>query len=196
MWKGRPGNNAIKAINMKSCTVFFYTSFSHSPPKDYLIDTLRKTRQWFIHCLLPQPPYQLPGAISTTYSDLQKQAGSVPHGHIDIPLVRAQLRRTDLVKAARMYKQGRGRGILPLAGGEPPLFCNLAIHCSRPSLWHSLVPSSPPSLLSKPSIWTNRFIVLCMCFWLKFWFSGGLVWPTLLLTTCTKAMVETGDKVT
>ena len=31
---------------------------------------------------------------------------SVTHGHINVPLVRAQIRRAELVKAARIYKQG------------------------------------------------------------------------------------------
>lgn len=79
-----------------------------SPPKDYLIDTLRKTRQWFIRCILPQPPYQLPGALSGPHTDTQKQDAPAPHGHINVPLVRAQLRRADIVKAARIYKQGEG----------------------------------------------------------------------------------------
>ena len=149
-------SDATKATKLKLCVLFLHTSSLHSPPKDYLIDTLRKTRQWFIHCLLPQPPYQLPGAISTTYSDLQKQAGSIPHGHIDIPLVRAQLRRIDIVKAARMYKQGRGRGTLPLAGAEPPLFGNLALYTAVdppynivlfPVLHHSLMSEGQCKLL-------------------------------------------------
>lgn len=72
------------------------------------MDTLRKTRQWFIRCILPQPPHKLPGALPYSNSEggSLKLPGPAPHGQIDVSLVRDQLRRADIVKAARIYKQG------------------------------------------------------------------------------------------
>ncbi len=68
------------------------------------MDTLRKTRQWFICCILPQLPRKLPGAL--VHESQPAVEGGVTHGEIDIPLVRSQIRRAELVKAARIYKQG------------------------------------------------------------------------------------------
>ena len=73
-------------------------------PQDYLMDTLRKSHQWFIRCILPQLPHKLPGALPRESS--QAQEGGMAHGEINISLVRAQIRRAELVKAARIYKQG------------------------------------------------------------------------------------------
>lgn len=65
---------------------------------------MRKTEQWYIHCLLSQPPHNLPGAILPP--DTTELKDVALYGHIDVPLVRAQLRRGDLIPAARMFKQG------------------------------------------------------------------------------------------
>ncbi len=69
------------------------------------MDTLRKTHQWFIRCILPQLPHKLPGALP--HESHPAQEGGVAHGEIDVPLVRSQIRRAELVKAARIYKQGK-----------------------------------------------------------------------------------------
>ncbi len=71
------------------------------------MDTLRKTHQWFIRCILPQVPRKLPGALP--HESQPSEEGGVTHGEIDIPLVRSQIRRDELVKAARIYKQGEPR---------------------------------------------------------------------------------------
>lgn len=78
--------------------------------QDFLIDLLRKSKQWFIRCILPQLPHRLPGALPSPDPTLQNQEESAnesaARGHIDVPLVRDQLKRAELVKAARIYKQG------------------------------------------------------------------------------------------
>ena len=72
------------------------------------MDTLRKTNQWFIRCILPQLPHKLPGALPRPTSPSIQQADleASSHGSIDVPLVRSQIRRAEMVKAARIYKQG------------------------------------------------------------------------------------------
>ena len=70
--------------------------------QDFLIDTLRKTDQWYVYCVLPQPSSKLLGAISPSGD----QAEEAPRGHIDVPLVRAQIQRADIIPAARIHKQG------------------------------------------------------------------------------------------
>ena len=77
--------------------------------QDYLIDILRKSRQWYIRCMLPQPPYKLPGALMHHLAEIEDDLESPVMGHIDVPLVRAQIRRGNIVKAARIFKQGELR---------------------------------------------------------------------------------------
>ena len=72
-----------------------------------MIDLMRKSKQWFIRCILPQLPHELPGALPSPDPALLNQE-SAPQGHINVPLVRDQLKRAELVKAARIYKQGNG----------------------------------------------------------------------------------------
>ena len=74
--------------------------------QDFLIDILRKSRQWYIRCILPQPPYKLPGALMHHLAEMEDGLEVPVMGHIDIPLVRAQIRRGNIVKAARIFKQG------------------------------------------------------------------------------------------
>ncbi len=77
--------------------------------QDFLVDLLRKTRQWFIRCILPQHPHKLPGALTSPDSALaEEQAqGPMTFVDVDIPLVRDQLKRAELIKATRIYKQGQ-----------------------------------------------------------------------------------------
>ena len=75
--------------------------------QDFLMDMLRKTDQWFVRCILPEYPSHLPGSISPSSSSDSKLDQAPRHGHMDVPLVRAQLRRADIVPGARIYKQGQ-----------------------------------------------------------------------------------------
>ncbi len=54
-------------------------------------------------------PHKLPGALPSPDNALRReQADATPSFvDIDVPLVREQLRRIEIVKAARIYKQGR-----------------------------------------------------------------------------------------
>ncbi len=72
------------------------------------MDMLRKTRQWFIRCILPQLPHKLPGALRSPDSALaaEQDQGAINYVDIDIPLVRDQLKRAEMIKASRIYKQG------------------------------------------------------------------------------------------
>ena len=69
--------------------------------QDYIIGELRNPNQWFVHCILPHHPHKLPHALAGR--DIDR---SSVYGRLDVPLVSAQLKRSDIVKAARLYKQG------------------------------------------------------------------------------------------
>ena len=79
----------------------------HPPPpcplQDSVIDELRKSNQWFIHCILPHRPHKFPHALGAVAGEVDKAS---VYGCLDVPLVWAQLKRSDLVKVARLYKQG------------------------------------------------------------------------------------------
>jgi myosin-18 len=73
---------------------------------DFLVDLLRKTNQWYVICVLCQLPAYLPGAL-TPPNDVGIDEDELPlQGHIDVVLVRDQLRQSDVIPAARIYKQG------------------------------------------------------------------------------------------
>ena len=60
------------------------------------MDTLRRTKQTFIFCVLPQNK-------SSRSASLKRAKDSV----MDIPFVRNQLRRVELLNALRIYRQGQ-----------------------------------------------------------------------------------------
>ncbi len=100
-----------------SCIILLMCCISAiSLSQDFMIDLMRKSKQWFIRCILPQLPHKLPGALPSPDPALMNQEESpnesAAQGHIDVPLVRDQLKRAELVKAARIYKQGTGYIIL------------------------------------------------------------------------------------
>lgn len=68
---------------------------------------MRKSNQWFIHCLLPHRPHQLSHALGATGAEVDKAS---VYGCLDVTLVWTQLKRSDLVKVARLYKQGGSCG--------------------------------------------------------------------------------------
>lgn len=72
------------------------------------MDVLRKTRQWFVRCILPQLPHKLPGALPSPDPALceEQEQMTMTYMDIDIPLVRDQLKRAEMIKATRIYKQG------------------------------------------------------------------------------------------
>ncbi len=75
---------------------------------------MRKTRQWFIRCILPQMPHKLPGALTSPDPTLAEEQGQGPIAYVDIdvPLVREQLKRAEIIKATRIYKQGQSSCIM------------------------------------------------------------------------------------
>ena len=62
-------------------------------------------------------PHKLPGAMPSPDSAFREEQleGMTSFVDIDVPLVREQLRRAEIIKAARIYKQGP---ILEGAGGR------------------------------------------------------------------------------
>ena len=70
---------------------------------------MRKTSQWYVLCVLCQPPAYLPGALLPPNLPPERRPpeGGPPQGHIDVPLVRDQLKRADIIPAARIFKQGK-----------------------------------------------------------------------------------------
>lgn len=71
--------------------------------QDALIDTVRRSRVHFVHCLLPKAE-----ALS---GELRFHGESCDTGlmQLDVVLLRAQLRGSKLLDALRIYRQGRTR---------------------------------------------------------------------------------------
>uniref|UniRef100_A0A8C1SIM6 Myosin XVIIIAb n=1 Tax=Cyprinus carpio TaxID=7962 RepID=A0A8C1SIM6_CYPCA len=67
---------------------------------DALIDTVRRSRVHFVHCLLPK--------AETSAGDLKTHGESCDNGlmQLDVCLLRAQLRGSKLLDALRIYRQG------------------------------------------------------------------------------------------
>ncbi|KAK3084703.1 hypothetical protein FSP39_017720 [Pinctada imbricata] len=68
---------------------------------DSIIETLRKSRCHFVHCILPQQNAGLWELKQTTPSDKPTDENLM-----NVPLVRAQIRGIELLDAVRMYRQG------------------------------------------------------------------------------------------
>jgi myosin-18 len=87
----------VSSTGVKKSSVCLQTKYQ----LDYIIGELRNPNQWFVHCILPHKPHKLPHALGGGEID----RASV-YGRLDVSLVSGQLKRSDIVKAARLYKQG------------------------------------------------------------------------------------------
>lgn len=82
--------------------------------QDALIDTVRRSRVHFVHCLLPKSEAlsgepRVVGGPSPRAGDSEAHAESCETGlmQLDVGLLRAQLRGSKLLDALRIYRQGR-----------------------------------------------------------------------------------------
>ncbi|KYO27779.1 hypothetical protein Y1Q_0002118 [Alligator mississippiensis] len=80
---------------------------------DALIDTIKKSKVHFVHCLLPKAegwagtPRGLAGRrVSSSELDLHGEHCEAGLMQLDVPLLRAQVRGSRLLDALRMYRQG------------------------------------------------------------------------------------------
>ncbi|XP_036392953.1 unconventional myosin-XVIIIa-like isoform X4 [Megalops cyprinoides] len=80
---------------------------------DALIDTVRRSKAHFVHCLLPKAD-ALSGDVKPPGGPSPRPGEGDPHGgdcdpglmQLDVPLLRAQLRGSKLLDALRIYRQG------------------------------------------------------------------------------------------
>ncbi|KPP72582.1 hypothetical protein Z043_108401, partial [Scleropages formosus] len=80
---------------------------------DALIDTVRRSRVHFVHCLLPKVD-TLSGDVRVLSGPSPRPGDGEPHGEscdtglmqLDVALLRAQLRGSKLLDALRIYRQG------------------------------------------------------------------------------------------
>ncbi|XP_072099405.1 unconventional myosin-XVIIIa isoform X10 [Mobula birostris] len=81
---------------------------------DALIDTVKKSKIHFIHCLLPKTDAFIETKVSPTPSlksgiietDIQAENFEAGLMQLDVPLLRAQIRGCKLLDALRIYRQG------------------------------------------------------------------------------------------
>ncbi|CAM4679283.1 unnamed protein product [Caretta caretta] len=80
---------------------------------DALIDTIKKSKVHFVHCLLPKaegwsgdPKGLAARRISSSELDLHGEHCEAGLMQLDVPLLRAQIRGSRLLDALRMYRQG------------------------------------------------------------------------------------------
>lgn len=74
--------------------------------QDALLDMLRRSRVHFVHCMLPRAD-----ALKALSGSLFKGGECETQGepgemHVDVALLRAQLRGSKLLDALRIYRQG------------------------------------------------------------------------------------------
>ncbi|GLV36928.1 Myosin heavy chain-like [Carabus blaptoides fortunei] len=72
---------------------------------DALVETLRRTRLRFIHCLLPQHNAGLCESNSALLA-VKSTSGQAEDSVINVPLIRSQVRGSQVLDAVRLYKQG------------------------------------------------------------------------------------------
>ncbi|XP_062869694.1 unconventional myosin-XVIIIa-like isoform X1 [Trichomycterus rosablanca] len=68
---------------------------------DALLDTVRRSRVHFVHCLVPRVD-----ALQSSSSELQNESCDPGLMQLDVPLLRAQIRGLKLLDALRIYRQG------------------------------------------------------------------------------------------
>nr|XP_042713947.1 unconventional myosin-XVIIIa isoform X25 [Chrysemys picta bellii] len=80
---------------------------------DALVDTIKKSKIHFVHCLLPKaegwsgdPKGPAARRISSSELDLHGEHCEAGLMQLDVPLLRAQVRGSRLLDALRMYRQG------------------------------------------------------------------------------------------
>ncbi|EMP37792.1 Myosin-XVIIIa [Chelonia mydas] len=80
---------------------------------DALVDTIKKSKVHFVHCLLPKaegwsgdPKGLAARRISSSELDLHGEHCEAGLMQLDVPLLRAQIRGSRLLDALRMYRQG------------------------------------------------------------------------------------------
>lgn len=72
---------------------------------DSIIETVRKTKCHFVHCLLPQHNAGL--WELKTPSVPQDKPGATEEILMNVPLVRSQIRGSELLDSVRIYRQGK-----------------------------------------------------------------------------------------
>ena len=77
---------------------------------DSIIETVRKTKCHFVHCILPQHNAGL--WELKTPSVPQDKPGATEEVLMNVPLIRSQLRGNELLDSVRIYRQGRKRVIV------------------------------------------------------------------------------------
>ncbi|XP_030041770.1 unconventional myosin-XVIIIa isoform X2 [Microcaecilia unicolor] len=80
---------------------------------DALIDTIKKSKIYFVHCFLPKAKgytgeqrVVLAPRVSSSEQDLRSESHDAELMQLDLPLLRAQLRGSRLLDALRMHRQG------------------------------------------------------------------------------------------
>lgn len=70
--------------------------------QDALLDTVRRSRVHFVHCLLPKAD----ALRSSGSTELQGESCDPGLMELDVSLLRAQIRGSKLLDALRIYRQG------------------------------------------------------------------------------------------
>lgn len=70
--------------------------------QDALLDTVRRSRVHFVHCLLPK----MDALRSSSSAELQGESCDPGLMQLDVSLLRAQIRGSKLLDALRIYRQG------------------------------------------------------------------------------------------
>ncbi|GAB6030070.1 Myosin XVIIIA, variant 2 [Chamberlinius hualienensis] len=73
---------------------------------DGIIETLRRTRLHFVHCILPQHDAGLCGDAKLSQHKNVQSPSTPEEFHLNIPLLRSQIRGTQILDAVRLNKQG------------------------------------------------------------------------------------------